>query len=571
MSRHDNIEANNYRRREKFIKGRINMTHTPVMRSLMRIMQLARRENLKTLGAAAPRSRNQLNASRRQFLKLTACAGAVGLVPGALPRHAWASGDRYPSIAIVGAGLAGLNAAYQLQKAGVQADVYEANNRVGGRVYSRSDLVGPGVVTEMGAEFINTDHADMLALAEEFGLTLFDRRADVAALSVPTSAYYFNGKAWSEAELAVLLQPLVEQISHDATLLDRNWSRYAPKLDRNSVADYLDRYTSLIPQPFIRTLFENTIRTEYGVEVAESSALQLLFLLPSVNGEAVELLGYSDETYTVEGGNGRIADSLAQALGDQIHLGMALTKLEKDRRDKYELTFANGAQVQADHVILAMPFSVLRQVVLNVPLPQTLRQFITEVNLGSNEKVQAGYAQRVWRQQGFSLEAWTDLGFSEVWDGAQRQPDHQDGVLTYFLGGDEVHQLSGVAGGSNTVGANFTHRLASYVPALESSATGKYMGTGWTQNPFSRGAYANFKPGQLTQFGNYFWIESDVPSEAQKVNVGRLVIAGEQVSDAYYGFMNGAAQTGRLAAGVVLEKLGKSTIASHAPSKQRVG
>ena len=529
------------------------MAHTPMMRAFIRVIQRARCENLKLKGAPLPIPREQISMKRRQLLQLAGTVSALGLIPGVMPRAVFASGDSQPSIAIVGAGLAGLNAAYQLRKAGVYADVYEASQRAGGRVYSRSGLLGPGLVTEMGAEFINTDHNDMLALAEEFNLSLFDRRADTVNLTVPTSAYFLANKNWSEAELAELLRPLVAQISHDADLLDKNWARFAPKFDRYSVKDYLDRHAALIPLPFIRTLIENTIRTEYGVEASESSALQLLFLLPSVDGTAVELLGYSDETYTVEGGNGRIIDGLTQALHGQIQFGMALSKIEKDHRDRYELSFTNGAQVQAKHVILAIPFTVLRQVQLDLPLPVKLRQFIQDVDLGANEKVQAGYAQRRWRQQGFSLEAWTDRGFSEVWDGSQRQSDRSDGVLTYFLGGDEVSRVN--KRNADVVGADFTQALADFVPGLATDATGAYAATAWTHNPFSHGAYANFKPGQLTRFANYFWIESDTPGESQEVSIGRLLIAGEQVSDEYYGFMNGAAQTGRLAAGVVLRQL----------------
>ena len=531
------------------------MTHTPMMRSLIRALQLARRKNLEANGEAPPIPRERISSSRRHFLKLAGAAGALGVIPGALPRAVLAAGDRCSSIAVVGAGLAGLNAAYQLQKAGVRADVYEANLRAGGRVFSRTDLLGPGLVTEMGGEFINTDHDDMLALAEEFGLSLFDRRTDVETLTTPTSAYYFSNTDWSESDLAELLRPLAEQITHDAERLDANWARYAPKFDRYTVTDYLDHHAALIPQPFIRTLIENTIRTEYGAEAAQSSALQLLFLLPSVDGDTVEVLGYSDEAYTVKGGNGLIIEGLANALDGRIHYGMALNKIESEHKNSFKLHFANGEHVRADHVILAVPFTVLRHIELEVPLPGKLRQFIHEVDLGANEKVHARYAQRQWRQQAFSLEAWTDLGFSEVWDGSQRQADRADGVLTYFLGGKEVEQAHHTTGGILSVGSSFTHALDRFVSGLEVAATGKYVGTHWTQNPFSHGAYVNFKPGQLTRFGDYFWIESDVPGESQEVSVGRLVFAGEHLSDEYYGFMNGAAQTGRLAAGVVLRQL----------------
>jgi monoamine oxidase len=531
------------------------MSHSAMMRSLIRILQSARRSNLMATGAAAPITQMQLKAGRRNFLKQSAAMAASALVTGSLARAAFASGDRSPAIAVIGAGLAGLNAAYQLRKAGVFADLYEANTRVGGRVYSRADLVAADLVLEMGAEFINTDHDDLLTLVDEFGLSLFDRRTDVANLNVPASAYFFNGKAWSEAELAQLLRPLVAQISHDADLLDQDWDRYAPKFDQYSVSQYLDHYADLIPQGFVRTLFENTIRTEYGVEASESSALQLLFLLPTVEGEAVELLGYSDETYTVMGGNAQIAEGIARSLSGQIQFGMELTKIEKDNRDGFELQFRNGAQVYADHVILAMPFSTLRHIRINVPLPARLREFINTLDLGRNEKIQAGFSRRLWRQQGFALEAWTDLGFSEAWDGSQRQPDRDDGVLTYFLGGKEVTQADAVVGGPSGVGAGFTQGLAQLVPGLDTQATGNYAGSNWSRNPYSHGAYANFKPGQLTRFAKYFWVESDSASESQSVNIGRLIFAGEQLSDEYYGFMNGAAQTGRLAAQFVLQQL----------------
>ena len=67
-----------------------------------------------------------------------------------------------PSIAVIGAGIAGLNAAYQLKKAGHFATVYEARSRIGGRMLSAN--LGNGLIVDLGAELINTDHADMLAL-----------------------------------------------------------------------------------------------------------------------------------------------------------------------------------------------------------------------------------------------------------------------------------------------------------------------------------------------------------------------------------------------------------------------
>jgi len=75
--------------------------------------------------------------------------------------------------------------------------------------------------------------------------------------------------------------------------------------------------------------------------------------------------------------------------------------------------------------------------------------------------------------------------------------------------------------------------------------------TAWVKDPFSRGAYSTFKPGQLTRFAPHFWLEEDGKTTQQAV-VGPIVFAGEHLSDAFPGYMNGGAQTGRLAAEAIL-------------------
>ena len=316
---------------------------------------------------------------------------------------------------------------------------------------------------------------------------------------------------------------------------------------------YLDQHADTIPVPFIRTLVENSIRTEYGVEPEDSSALQLIFNLPTVQEDHVEVVGASDETFVVEGGSGQLIQALAQALAGQIQTRMALQRLEAVGSG-FRLGFATRQVVDADMVILAIPFTVLREVEIQVALPQRLRRFIQEVDLGANEKVIAGFAERVWRQaDGFVKEAWTDLGFSAVWDATQRQPTREDGALTFFVGGREVEAVQ--AGSAQEQLEQILPQFARFIPGAEDAATGQVVRTHWTQNRWTRGGYTSFQPGQLTQFGDWLWVESEDPAERQEVHVGNLVFAGEHVSDEFYGFMNGGAQTGRLAAEALLRRL----------------
>jgi monoamine oxidase len=494
--------------------------------------------------------------SRRRLLGTALAAGGLGLAPRlALGR----TGD--PRVAIVGAGIAGLNAAWQLRKHGLEATVYEARGRVGGRMLSRVGLVEPGIVDDLGGSLVNTDHADLRALLEEFGLGLHDRRTDPLGQGVRGTAWFVDGRLVGEAEIADGLRPIAQQIVADAERVDADFDRLAPRFDGLTAKAYLDQHVGLIPAPFARRLLENAIRTEYGAEPERSSALQLLFLLPTVRGADVELLAYSDEAYVVREGSGRLPERIAAQLGERVvRLGMPLVGLA-DAGAGYELTFAGGAggtaqRVRADLVILALPFPTLRRVKLALPLPALLRRCIDEVGLGRNEKVFAGYGERVWRREdGLTVEFWADdsLDFPLVWEDSQRQPEQGHGVLNFFVGGDQVAPV--LAGGIAEIGRRFVAQLDQALPGMAASATGNYLRTRWTRERYTRGAYTNLAPGQYTGFAAYRWIEAEDPGERVEVGFGNLLFAGEHTSDEHYGFMNGAAQTGRLAAEAALRRL----------------
>jgi monoamine oxidase len=147
-------------------------------------------------------------------------------------------------------------------------------------------------------------------------------------------------------------------------------------------------------------------------------------------------------------------------------------------------------------LILALPFTALRRVNIQVSLPSTLRRFINEVNLGRNEKLFTGFDRRVWLQdQGFTLDAWTDLGFSSIWEETQRQPEQTEASLTFFLGGDETQVARRNVNG---LALRFLNRLNQVLPGVQNVATRRFYRTNRADDPYIGGGYTTFRLGQYS-------------------------------------------------------------------------
>jgi len=136
---------------------------SPLFSHLHRAFDAARRENHRRVGGHQPP-----RVTRRRFLT----GAAAGLI-ATYARPAQAANGK-ARIAVVGAGIAGLNATYLLAQAGFRVALYEGSDHIGGRIQTNYGAVAPNVYTELGGEFIDSDHDDMLALAQMFGLGLID-------------------------------------------------------------------------------------------------------------------------------------------------------------------------------------------------------------------------------------------------------------------------------------------------------------------------------------------------------------------------------------------------------------
>ncbi|MCC7222788.1 MAG: FAD-dependent oxidoreductase [Chitinophagales bacterium] len=506
---------------------------TPLMQLLLkawRMVQL-RRRSAADIPTAPPLG---VNLSRRRFVQRSALATLALSTSGLWSSCRKDELDTTRSIAIVGGGMAGLRAANILRKAGFGSTIFEASNRTGGRIYSATNLMGDGLTTELGGEFIDSIHEDMLDLVAEYGLTLLDTQAP-SETSLIKDAYFFNGQHYS-------LSNIIDAFDDIAGAID-NATSNVEYYDNLSISQYLQ---SIGVSGWLRSLLEVAYTTEYGLEADVQSAVNFLYLISTdTSSGSFDIFGESDERYKVVGGNQQIVDKLAADVSEQIQLGYKLLKISTNADGKYVLAFDKGGgsttESVAEFVILALPFTMLRDVDLTeLNLPAQKTQAINELGYGTNAKLILGFNNRPWRNAGYVGYAFSDNGLQTGWDSSQLQNNNSGtGSYTVFTGGN-----NGVALADGTPAA----QAALYLPLLDqlfagSAATfnNKAERFHWPTYPFSKGSYPCYLVGQLTAFG-----------ETERDSVGKLFFAGDHCSIEYQGYMNGAAETGRMAAEDIL-------------------
>lgn len=495
-------------------------------------------------------STSQVDVGRRSFLRTSAMAAAVvsapSLItsctkPGNLPV------SRKPRVAVVGAGIAGLHAAHLLNKQGIDVQVYEASTRTGGRIFTVNNVLAPNAVTELGGEYIDTIHADMMNLINEFNLELLDLGSEPFVHL--KQKYVFNGMEYTDADVVREIKPILEVVSRDLASIPNDLSKLADSPAQRFDAMSLEAYfTQLGVTGWLRAFLESAFTTENGQEPAEQSALNFLTAVgDDLSDGTFHQYGVSDERYKVKGGNQLVTDRLAGTLGARIHHSHFLERITKVGT-QFVLSFrkdVTSVEIQADYVILALPFTTLRSVDIAVELPPKKRALINELRYGANAKICIGYDIPFWGAGGYNGMAYTDEPLQLTWDNMALQNANGAG-LTVFSGGANCRALG-------SMGKTEAERtVLKALPELWSTATNykpyKIVHMHWPTHKYTLGGYSSYGTGQWTTFFG----------EAIK-NVGNLFFAGEHCSEEFRGYMNGGAVTGRYAAEKILARIAATT------------
>ena len=497
--------------------------------------------------AVAAVAAGERRTTRTRFVK-DAGAAALGLT--ALGRLAApARGATAPKIVVVGAGLAGLNAAHTLRQAGYTAEIHEASDRIGGRCWTRRGAFADNQITEHGGELIDQSHSHIRQLAQGLGLKLDNLlRAEQNGTELIA---YFDGSHYSHAEMTDDIKVAWQKIHADVsaasypTTFELSTER-GRELDNMSIVDWIEETFEGGIDSRIGQLLDVAYNIEYGAECTEQSALNLLYLLAYSGQGQFRVFGPSNEKYHVVGGNDQITDRLAARLAGQITTGSELVAVRRNATGTFTLTFAQSSgtkTVTADNVVLALPFSILRSSVdLSKAGFEPLKLVaIREQGMGTNSKLHVQFSSRFWRAQGANGDTFSDTGYQNTWEVTRAQAG-TSGILVDYTGGK-----IGASFGSGTPESRAKQFLAQLEPVLPGATeawNGKATIDFWPGYEWTKGSYSYWKVGQYQRFAGM---------EARRQ--GNCLFAGEHTSIDFQGYLNGAVETGQRAAAEILADL----------------
>jgi monoamine oxidase len=400
-------------------------------------------------------------------------------------------------VVVIGAGFAGLMAAWRLTQGGCEVVVLEARDRVGGRVWSQELIPGdPRTVIERGAEFVLDGYDVLRGILGEVGLEL-------AATGM---SYYERDPRGGGPVSAQEVASCAAWVAAAAAAAPAG----------TSLATVAEGWAG---PPAALAAYVSRIETTDGVSAG--------LLAAAAARDATAGFGRRP-SWRVAGGNQRVAKELAARLGSAVWLSSPVGAVEHDDQG-VRVSTADGA-VAGDAVIVAVPMAVLRGLLISPPVPDRQRAAWERSGLAHNAKLHMPLNRPAGATAVQSVPgrfwAWTATDAS-----GQVQP-----VLHAFAGTERGLAALGVADGP----AAWAALAGSLLPELDTNPAAALVTT-WNDDPWAGESYSAD-------------IVTAAPGDPDilAAPAGRVHFAGEHTAGDLAGLMEGALRSGERAAREIL-------------------
>lgn len=459
---------------------------------------------------------------RREILQaITASVAAPGLA-----RAAALTPRTVETIVVVGAGVAGLAVANRLKETGRRVIVLEGRNEPGGRVRTVRAPFDDGLYGELGAARVFDTHFYLQHWVNALGLNLVPFAPNAGA-----SLFAVGGKRLraDDPGAGAALFPDLRRDERGLTPAALT-NKYLEGLPADLGEPLADAASYARWAPFDRVTWPDFLRQRGASEAAvklltmgaDSRAISALYVLRQI------MMHRDGRQYLkIEGGMDRLPRALARNLGNDVRYGCEVTRIDANS-DSVRINFRKDGKdeiVAGDRAVVTLPFSTLRNVAMTPPLSPLAREMVTTLPYRPVARFLLQTERRFWQTQQLSGAARTDAP-AELWDASAGQLSVR-GLLSVTAGGtpDVQSRLAGLSEeGRVRFGASIA---AAAFPDLQGRFQ-KGITQNWAEDPWARGGFAVFYPGQLSRWG-----------AALGRTEGRIHFAGEHVSP-WPGWMEGS-------------------------------
>lgn len=444
-------------------------------------------------------------------------------------------------VIVVGGGLSGLSAARLLTAKGYSVIVLEANDRVGGRTWTKK--LPDGGWIDMGGQWIGPGMDHILQLSDSLGIKTFPSHYE------GKSIFLFNGKRGeysSNIDTAAFPLPQEDLDEYQALLkkidafasevpVDAPWKApQAKEWDSQTVATWMENNLKTKGAKFLLRVF---LLGYFASEPSDVSFLHFLFYIHA--GGGFHKLHSSGIALRFIEGSQQISQKMAEELGEKVRLNRPVVEI--DQRGETVLVSTEKEHFEAKHVIVAMAPPLAARISYLPILPADRDQFTQRAPMGSTIKVHAVYPTAFWRKKGLSgMVISEEDDVSLVVDNSP--PEGKPGILGGFLEGQEARIWA-----SRSEEDLKKMVLEAFVKFFGSDAKEPiaFFKADWGNEPWARGCFTSvLPPGVWTGFPG-----------AMRKPVGRIHWAGAETAVQWYAYMDGAVSSGQRAAVEVIGEL----------------